>query len=97
MKEKLLHLIGLERARNLDVLLDELAGLTPEAFERLLLTGSNDLEIHLDQLMCADCKAGHGGKCPHPDDADLPCEPRLADWLALPCTRDRLLPEGVGS
>lgn len=95
LKEKMLNAIGLERATNRDALLDELAALPGEALIEAL---ANDRAADaLEWLRCDDCKAAHGGECPLPDGQDItedhPCPTSMADWLEMPCTRERLLPE----
>ena len=95
LKERALTLIGLERMTNRDQLIDELAALPGEALIRVLET--DRAAMALEWLRCDDCKAAHGGECPLPEGQDItedhPCPTSMADWLEMPCTRERLLPE----
>lgn len=46
-------------------------------------------------IMCDDCKARNGGRCPYdPGDGNIPddCDcPTMADWLGWECARDRII------
>ena len=90
-KEKLLAKIGLEPMRNMDVLLDDLAELTPADFDRLILSGQQTLADLLDKMRCEDCEAAHGGQCPKPFDDT--CAIDMADWLGMPAKRECILSE----
>lgn len=97
LKERVLDAIGLERLTNKDALLAELAELPGETLDIVL--GDNRLTEALDWMCCDDCKAAHGGECPLPEDQDItedtPCPLTVGQWLEMPCTRERLLPEDL--
>lgn len=48
-------------------------------------------------VMCGDCKARSGGRCPYdPGDGDIPddCEcPTMTDWLGWECRREKIIRE----
>ena len=90
LKERALSLIGLERATNRDVLLEELAEVPADRFYDLLADGA--VNMAMDQWKCSDCEAAHGGTCPL-NGADDDCAMTMGQWLEQPCEHERLLPE----
>lgn len=84
---RILNAIGIRRATNQEVLLDELAELDGDGFYKAL--ADNHVTRAIDDLKCTDCHAAHGGKCPRPDDDA--CAWSDAQWLAMPCQHDHIL------
>ncbi len=87
MKEKALNLIGLAVNTNRDQLIDELAAMDGESLYMAL--ADNRLTRRIDDLKCEDCHRMHGDECPDPDGDD--CGMSKAEWMELPCERERLL------
>lgn len=87
MKERALSLIGLEGMSNREALLEELSELTSEQLYDQF--ADNRLTQLIDDLKCEDCHRMHGGQCPMPEEDD--CALTLAQWLDMPCTRERLI------
>lgn len=92
VKEKALSLIGLERTRNIDVLLDDLAELTAEELLCILPLDS-PLVKRLKMRRCDDCWTKHG-TCPHPFSQD--CPGSLAEWLEQPTDRETIIGDLLG-
>ena len=69
-------------------IMEELGRLSNEGFYEAM--ADNRVCIAIDNGMCADCKAKHGGICQSPDD-DTPCPYTSEDWLDMPCQRETLL------
>ena len=88
LKEKALNLIGLAVVTNRDQLIDELAAMDGESLYMAL--ADNRLTRRIDDLWCEDCKRMHGGTCPCPEDGK-DCPLSEAEWMELPCERERLL------
>lgn len=77
---------------NREKLMSELRGMSGAALERTLAMGIFD---RLTDVLCDDCKANAGGRCPQmrpdgviPDDA--PC-PTVEDWFEWACRRKKVL------
>lgn len=85
--EKALGLIGLERMTNREVLLEDLAALSPSGLYEVL--ADNRLTQLIDDMHCEDCHRLHGGKCPKPDEAD--CDLSTEAWLERACEREHLI------
>lgn len=85
-KDALLDFIGVQAISNRDALMEELDALPDTAFEKAM--NSVDIADKLSHMMCADCKADHGGKCIN----DGECKRRLSDgWLSEPCRHEQLI------
>lgn len=86
---RILNAIGIRRATNQEVLLDELAELDGDTFDYLVLSRMSNFPEKIEDLHCEDCNTLHGGRCLHEE--DKPCPLTTAQWLAMPCQHDHIL------
>lgn len=74
---------------NRDRLMAELAERSNDALYRAF--ADNRITRAIDDAMCDDCKAEHG-RCVATGD-DTPCPRSLSDWMDMPNTGRRILPQ----
>lgn len=74
---------------NRDRLMAELAERSNDALYRAF--ADNRVTRAIDDAMCDDCKAEHG-RCMSTGD-DTPCPRSLSDWMDMPNTGRRILPQ----
>lgn len=77
------------KTTNRDRLLEELAERSNDAL--YLAFADNRITRAIDDAMCDDCKAEHG-RCMSTGD-DTPCPRSLSDWMDMPNTGRRILPQ----
>lgn len=75
---------------NRDKLMAELGALSDAAL--YMEFADNHLTRAIDDAMCADCKAGHGGRCVAHGDDD-PCPVTFEDWMEAEAREAAILPE----
>lgn len=73
---------------NRDKLLEELSALDSTALYNEM--ADNNVTRAIDDAMCDDCKAKHGGRCVASGD-DEPCPTTLDDWMASPAREAPIL------
>lgn len=75
---------------NRDKLMEELGAMSDAALYSAM--ADNHVNLAIDKAICADCKAGHGGRCVVPDDEE-PCPVTLEDWMEAEAREAAILPE----
>jgi hypothetical protein len=73
---------------NRDKLIEELGALDSTAFYNEM--ADNNVTRAIDDAMCDDCKANHGGRCVATGD-DEPCPVTLEDWMDMPARKAPIL------
>ena len=78
-------------------LIRELIGLTDEQLGDLLEHVNIDTDrYYTTDVMCGDCKARSGGRCPFEKDGDTEDDPEcptMTDWLGWECRRKKIIRE----
>ena len=75
---------------NRDKLMEELDALSDAALYDAM--ADNHVNIAINIARCADCKAGHGGRCAFYDDDDH-CPATFEDWMEAEARETAILPE----
>lgn len=73
---------------NREKLLEELSALDSTALYNEM--ADNNVTRAIDDAMCDDCKARHGGRCVISSD-DEPCPTTLEDWMDAPAREAPIL------
>jgi hypothetical protein len=73
---------------NREKLLEELSALDSTALYNEM--ADNNVTRAIDDAMCDDCKAEHGGRCVASGD-DEPCPTTLDDWMDAPAREAAIL------
>ena len=74
---------------NREKLMAELGALSNVALYRAM--AANRVNLAINKAICADCKAGHGGRCVVPDDEE-PCPVTIEDWMGMEAREAAILP-----